>query len=44
MDAWTLTFVAFGLLSQVGLLLYFGARRWRRDLERRWGWVTYALG
>ena len=44
MDTWTLTFVAFGLLSQVGLLLYFAARRWRPDLERRWGWVIYALG
>ena len=44
MDVWTATFVAFGLLSQVGLLLYFAARRWRPDAERRWGWVMYALG
>ncbi len=44
MDVWTATFVAFGLLSQVGLLLYFAARRWRPDAERRWGWVIYALG
>ncbi len=37
-------FVAFGLLSQVGLLLYFAARRWRPILERRWGWLMYAFG
>jgi hypothetical protein len=44
MDLWTATFVAFGLLSQVGLLLYFAARRWRPEAERRWGWGIYALG
>ncbi len=44
MGVWTATFVAFGLFSQVGLLLYFAARRWRPEVERRWGWVIYALG
>jgi hypothetical protein len=37
-------FVAFAFLSQVTLVLYFSAWRWKPDLATKWGWLIYALG
>ncbi len=37
-------FVAFAFGVQVLLVLNFAARNWRPALERRYGWVIYALG
>jgi D-alanyl-D-alanine carboxypeptidase len=37
-------FVIFGFVLQVLLVADFAARRWRPHLERRYGWVIYALG
>jgi hypothetical protein len=37
-------FIGFGFLEQVLLVLDFAARLWRPPLERRYGWLIYALG
>lgn len=37
-------FVAFALTVNGLLVLNFAARRWRPQLERRWGWLVYAMG
>lgn len=37
-------FVGFAFLVQVLLILNFAARNWKPELERRHGWVIYALG
>ena len=37
-------FVAFAFAAQVLLVVNFAARNWRPVLERRYGWVVYALG
>lgn len=37
-------FVAFAFVFQLALVLDFAARHWRPDLERRYGWIVYALG
>ena len=37
-------FVLFAFGMQVLLVLNFAARNWRPALERRYGWVIYALG
>jgi D-alanyl-D-alanine carboxypeptidase len=37
-------FVVFGFLVQVLLVVDFTARLWRPMLERRYGWLIYALG
>jgi hypothetical protein len=37
-------FVVFAFLVQVLLVLNFAARNWRPALERKYGWVIYALG
>ena len=39
-----LLLVAFAFLIQIALLLNFSARRWSPSLERRYGWLVYALG
>jgi hypothetical protein len=38
------TFVVFAFGVQVLLILDFAARNWRPALERKYGWVIYALG
>jgi hypothetical protein len=37
-------FVAFAFLAQVLLIINFAARNWRPLLERRYGWLIYAMG
>jgi hypothetical protein len=37
-------FVVFAFVVQVLLLFNFAARNWRPALERKYGWVIYALG
>jgi D-alanyl-D-alanine carboxypeptidase len=37
-------FIGFGFLVQGLLVADFAARRWRPRLERRYGWLVYALG
>jgi len=37
-------FVIFAFVVQVLLVLNFAVRNWRPALERRYGWVIYALG
>ncbi len=36
-------FTGFAFLFQVCLLANFSVRRWRPALERRYGWLVYAL-
>lgn len=38
-----LTFAAFGIATQAVLVCFFAARRWRRGLADRFGWLTYAF-
>ena len=42
-DTATLSFAAFGIASQVVLVLYFAARRWRPQAAERHGWIAYAF-
>jgi hypothetical protein len=37
-------FIAFAFLSQILLILNFAARNWKPVFERRYGWITYAMG
>jgi len=37
-------FVCFAFLIQGLLILDFLARNWQPDLERKYGWIIYALG
>jgi len=37
-------FVGFAFLSQIFLALNFASRNWKPSLERKYGWVVYALG
>ena len=43
-DAQVMLFAAYGITSQVLLLAYFAARRWRIHLAERYGWIAYAFG
>ena len=36
--------MAYGLASQAVLLVFFAARRWRRPLADRFGWMAYGFG
>jgi hypothetical protein len=36
-------FIAFGLASQVCLVMFFTARRWAPGLADRFGWLAYAV-
>lgn len=36
-------FAAFALILQVMLVLHFAALRWWPPLQRRWGWLVYAM-
>jgi len=36
-------FVVFAFLVQALLVINFAARRWRPELERKYGWIIYAL-
>ena len=38
-----LLFAAFALILQTLLVLHFAALRWRPHLQRRWGWLVYAM-
>jgi hypothetical protein len=43
-DAQLTAFAAYGLATQVILLVYFTARRWRPPMADRFGWIAYAFG
>ncbi len=37
-------FAVFAIGSQLVLVAFFAARRWRPELADRWGWIAYVLG
>ena len=42
-DTAAVAFAAYGIASQVVLVLFFAARRWRPGIAERYGWLAYAF-